>query len=355
MPSTPTIHSFADALELSKTFTDAANKRRLLLGNGFSMACFGDFDYKTLYQKVKDEGIPAKVQKVFEKYGETNFEAILKLLDDSSWMAVTYGLCQNQDESEMKQDYEALKLALTNAITAVHPEHRGLVEDEKYDACYAFISNFDDLYTVNYDLLLYWTSLHREPFKFTDLFSKDEDTEGNDCECMPHQASSGAGIYFLHGALHLYTDEKSVRKRVWKDTDIPLVTQIRAALEDKNYPLVVAEGDSKSKMMQIEGSSYLSNCQRKFQGIQGHLFTFGHSLSDQDQHIVDMISKNTSLRHLWIGIRGDFTKRSNKRFLELAKRMRQRRQDHIEGKKLRGKKGGLEVHFYDADSAKVWG
>jgi len=355
MSSVPTIHTFSEALELADTFSDTASKKRLLLGNGFSMACFGDFGYKTLYQKVKDEGIPAKVQKVFEEYGETNFEAVLKLLDDSSWMAETYGLCEDREKSEMKKDYESLKLALTNAITAVHPEHRGLIEDEKYDACYAFISKFDDLYTVNYDLLLYWTSLHREPFKFTDLFSKDEDTYGNDCEYMPHQSGSGAGMYFLHGALHLYTDGTSVRKRVWKDTDTPLVTQIRAALEDKEYPIVVAEGDSSAKLAQIEGSSYLSNCQRKFQGIQGHLFTFGHSLSDQDKHIVDMISKNDALRHLWIGIRGDFSKKSNQRFLELAQHMQQRRKDHIEGRKMRVKRGDLTVHFYDADSAEVWG
>ncbi|OGL72207.1 hypothetical protein A3D69_01090 [Candidatus Uhrbacteria bacterium RIFCSPHIGHO2_02_FULL_54_11] len=355
MSDFPPIHSFADALEMSKSFTDSAGKKRLLLGNGFSMACFGGFGYTALYERVKNLGIPEKVQKIFEKYGETNFEAILKLLDDSSWVAETYGLCSDGSQSEIKKDYEALKLALTNAITEVHPEHRGLITDEKYNACYAFISNFDDIYTVNYDLLLYWTSLHREPFAFTDSFSKDKDTDGNDCEFMPHNHADGSGLYFLHGALHLYSDGKVVRKRVWKETNIPLVTQIRAALEDKKYPLVVAEGDSDSKLEHIQESSYLSNCLRKFRGIQGHLFAFGHSLSDQDRHIVEVISKNVELRHLWIGIRGDFTKPTNQRFLDLAQRMQQERKDQIGDKKFRGKKGDLTVHFYDADSAKVWG
>lgn len=230
-----------------------------------------------------------------------------------------------------------------------------MITDEKYNACYSFISNFDDIYTVNYDLLLYWTSLHREPFAFTDSFSKDEDTDGNDCEFMPHNYADGRGLYFLHGALHLYSDGKVVRKRVWKETNIPLVTQIRTALEDKKYPLVVAEGDSDSKLEHIQESSYLSNCLRKFRGIQGHLFTFGHSLSDQDRHIVEVISKNVELRHLWIGIRGDFTKATNQRFLDLAQKMQQQRKDHIGDKKVGKKKGDLTVHFYDADSANVWG
>lgn len=172
---------------------------------------------------------------------------------------------------------------------------------------------------------------------------------------MPHGGTSTRGLFFLHGALHLYSDGKMVRKRVWKDTDIPLVSQIRSALEAKKYPLVVAEGKSDSKLEQIQGSSYLSNCLRKFQGIEGHLFTFGHSLSEQDQHIIDIISKNLGLRYLWIGIRGDFSKPSNQRLFDQAHEMQRRRLDHIGIRKLRSKKGDLTVRFYDADSAKVWG
>lgn len=119
MSDFPPIHSFADALEMTKSFTDSAGKKRLLLGNGFSMACFDGFGYTALYERVKNLGIPEKVQKIFEKYGETNFEAVLRLLDDSSWIAETYDLCFNGSQSEIKKDYEVLKLALTNAITEV--------------------------------------------------------------------------------------------------------------------------------------------------------------------------------------------------------------------------------------------
>lgn len=352
--SLPAIHTFEEAFQQAKASPTCYGKRRLLLGNGFSMACYGDFGYSTLYQKVHEKGIPEKVQNIFQKYGETNFEAILKLLDDASWMAQNYDLYEDESASQMRLDYEALKEALTNAITEVHPEHRGVIANEKYDSAHTFIVQFDEIYSVNYDLLLYWCSLHVEPFKFKDYFSKDEDTNGNDCEFMPHINAGDSHIYFLHGALHLYSDGESIRKRVWKDTSTPLVTQIRAALDRKEYPLVVAEGSSHSKMAQIHGSSYLSNCLRKFNGIKGHLFTFGHSMSDQDSHLIESIVKNGALRHLWIGIRGDFTKPSNKHLYELGESMKARRIEHTGEKKQNKSRGPLYVHFYDANSANVW-
>lgn len=354
--SYPEILSFQEALDSAKGSPTSEGTRRLLLGNGFSMACYGDFGYSTLYEKVREKGIPDKVQNIFERYGETNFEAVLKLLDDGSWMAENYELCDDKDESQMKSDYEALKDALAEAVTEVHPEHRGMIDPKKYTSAYDFISKFDDIYSVNYDLLLYWCSLHTEPFKFKDCFSKDNETSGNDCEFMlSTNSSSGGFIYFLHGALHLYNDGENVRKRVWKDTDVPLVTQIKAALARKEYPLVVAEGDCHSKISQIEGSSYLSNCMRKFSGIKGHLFTFGHSMSAQDQHIVDAVVKNHALRHLWIGIRGDFGKKSNQRLYDLGETMKKRRLERIGERKHSKATGPLFVHFFDADSAKVWG
>jgi len=171
---------------------------------------------------------------------------------------------------------------------------------------------------------------------------------------MPHNYSGDSHIYFLHGALHLYFDGQNVRKRVWKDTGTPLVSQIQLALKMKEYPLVVAEGCSSSKLGQIGTNGYLSNCLRKFCGIQGHLFTFGFSFSEQDNHISDAIVKNEAIRHLWIGIRGDFSKPSNKRFLELAEKLIDQRNIHIGTKKMPVKKGDLIVHFYNSDSANVW-
>lgn len=352
----PKIFTFKDAYAFSKqTNGDCADKRRLLLGNGFSMACDTAFGYKALYTEVKKMGISEEIQKIFDKFGETNFEAILTILDNADWMASNYKMKASDPELSMRTDYEILKKHLAEAICNVHPTHSAVIADEKYEACYNFIEGFDSLYTTNYDLLLYWASLRREPFKFSDGFYKDEDTEGNDCEYMPHHPISANGIYFLHGALHLYSNTPKVRKRVWKDTNSHLTTQIREALDNKQYPLVVAEGSSSAKLAQIESSSYLSDVWRKFRGTSGHLFIFGSSLSESDQHVLDAIAKNIEIRHVWIGIRGDFNEGRNERFLGIADSLYSHREAHLEGyKKLKKREGDLDIHFYDSDSVNIW-
>ncbi len=47
-------------------------------------------------------------------------------------------------------------------IASSHPEWPGEITDREYAACREFISQFDTIYTLNYDLLLYWTLMHTE-------------------------------------------------------------------------------------------------------------------------------------------------------------------------------------------------
>ena len=72
--------------------------------------------------------------------------------------------------------------------------------------------------------------------------------------------------------------------------------QVKESLDNERYPLIVSEGDSVQKLKRIESSSYLSHCARRFQNIQGNLFIYGSSLSEQDDHITEWITKNTTLR-----------------------------------------------------------
>lgn len=359
MTSSPRILSFTEALTEADAISakkECPNQKRLLLGNGFSMACYGDFGYKALYAEVKDLGLSPQLEGIFKQFGQTNFEAVLKLLDQSDWMAKHYKMKATSKALDMRKDYEMLKQNLAEAICSVHPDHSAIIPNAKYDHCYSFINNFDSIYTINYDLLLYWTSLRVQPFAFRDYFSRDEDTDGHDCEFMPERNGDGKSIYFLHGALHLYHDGSTVRKRVWKDTGVQLLTQIRTALENKQYPLVVAEGDSEDKLKQIQESSYLSNALRKFKGIQGHLFVFGSSLSDSDNHIVEVIAKNLELRHLWIGVRGGFEKGHNAHLLQVAERITSKRDQTLSRiEKKRKNPKTIMVHFFDSESAKAWG
>ena len=211
------------------------------------------------------------------------------------------------------------------------------------------------MYTTNYDLLLYWASLVHDAFVFQDGFGRQPDTDEEYCVFLP-VGSSERVIYFLHGALHLYTAAGEVRKMVWNTTGVPLIEQIKDSLDNRRYPLVVSEGSSTSKLERIESSSYLSYCARKFENIQGNLFTYGTSISSQDSHIANWIVSNTTLSRLFVGVYGD---PNSSDVLDLMRRAhdlaRQRTEVLMGGHGIRRfRKLHLDVHFFDSSTANVW-
>lgn len=313
------------------------------------------FSYGTLYQQAKASGLPTHVIDMFDRYGTTNFEEILKLLDEGQWLAAHYRLQPTDLSRDMKKDYEVVRDALVDAIANSHPEIPDDVGDPKLLSCRSFLEPFDDVLTTNYDLLLYWSSLKTEPFGFEDGFGRESDTPDTFCVHLP-ASTSNRYLYFLHGALHLTTVGGEVRKFVWNTTGVRLIDQIRASLAAKHYPLVVSEGKSADKLRRIESSSYLSWVFRRFENFQGSLLTYGWGVSEQDDHLLDAIAKNVSLDRLYVGVYGNPHSEDNKRMIARAEGLVGRRNEVLAtGKHGRRKKAGsLDVKFFDAATAKVW-
>jgi len=349
----PELLTYQEALDLAH---EQGGKVRVLLGNGFSIGAHSQFQYGTLYEQAQQAGLPEHVLELFERYGTTNFEQVLRQLDEGQWLAGHYEMEATNPDRDMGADYERLKQALVEAISASHPAVPDAVGRERLQACYQFVSAFDEVFTLNYDLLLYWTSLVQEPFRFEDGFGREVDTDDAYCIFLP-SGSSRPHIYFLHGALHLTTEAGEVRKLVWNTTGIAIMEQVRTDLEAKRYPLVVSEGTSLDKLERIESSSYLSWAFRKLENIQGSLFTYGWALSEQDEHLIEAIAKNTSLERVFIGVYGDPQSEANQALFQSAEKLVQRRNQVLTSGRTgrRAKKGQLEVHYYDASSANVWG
>lgn len=345
--------TFNEALDMA---TSAGGKKHVLLGNGFSIGAHDKFRYGTLYEQAKALGLSQHVEALFERYGTTNFEDVLHHLDEAAWIADHYKLARTDKALDMRADYESLKNILAQAIVSVHPGSRAEVPDPKLTACNAFLENFNCVFTTNYDLLLYWASLVVEPFRFGDGFGREEDT-GDDYVVFLQASDDSPHVYYLHGALHLYVAEGDVRKMIWSNTGIPLIDQVSAALERKRYPLVVSEGSSADKSARIEASSYLSQCRRKIENIQGTLFVYGSSLSEQDAHILDGIVHNTTLARLCVGIYGDPMSDANVNLMERLNALPARRQNAIaEGLTGGHKKAlALEVSYFDTKTVDVWG
>ena len=98
-------------------------------------------------------------------------------------------------------------------------------------------------------------------------------------------------------------------------------------------------------MAKIGHSGYLHKALRSLESVQNDLFIFGHSFDSSDEHILRLIESNTGIRRLFVGLYGEKESPENLRIKQRAIAMNDRRSS----------KRQLGVHFYQAESAHVWG
>ena len=342
------VFTFANAIVASKGYS----KRHLLLGNGFSIACRPNiFRYEKLFEQADFTALTNTAKTTFEKLGTMDFERVIKALHDSAKLSVLYGSTAKQVK-EMLDDANALKELLVQTVARSHPAQPSDILDEEYAACQFFLKNFDTTYTFNYDLLLYWTHMHRE--SYSDVKSDDgfrtsqSDIETgitSDYVVWESGQSYDQNMWFLHGALHVFDSGTEIQKYTWNRTGVRLIEQVREALSKNFFPLFVAEGSSAEKLERIRHSDYLAKAYRSFQGIQQCLFIYGHSLAANDEHYLRLI-ENGKLVHIFVGIYGDPESVINRQIIKRAEAMSLAR---------RGKKRELKVDFYDSATARIWG
>jgi hypothetical protein len=165
-------------------------------------------------------------------------------------------------------DADGLREVLVQAIAQNHPDGPFDITDEQYGACRRFLANFNITYTLNYDLLLYWAIMHTElepAMRSDDGFRTPEDAAAD--YVTWEVENTRQNIFYLHGALHVFDADYELKKYTWINTGIRLIEQIRTALRENLYPLIVAEGESQEKIARIMHSMYLSRGYRSFAKI----------------------------------------------------------------------------------------
>jgi Domain of unknown function (DUF4917) len=350
-------------LTFQRTIEDSARytKRHLLLGNGFSIACRADiFHYGSLFAQADFSKAP-EAQTVFEALGTQDFEAAIKALQGAARILPAYIEAGGDVQARMLEHAEVLKEILVETIAANHPRIPSDIPDERFWACRRFLANFvggngGQIYSLNYDLLLYWTLMHEDmPFddpielETNDGFGNDEDEPDADYVVWQGEtAAHSASIHFLHGALHLFDSGSELKKYTWVRKGIPLVEQARAAIDAGAFPLFVAEGLSAQKKNKIRHNAYLYQGLKQLtaNAVQGRhcFFIFGHSLAENDDHILNRLGRGR-FPHLYVGIYGDPDSASNREIMTRARGLA----------RMRGERNPLEISFYDAASASVWG
>ncbi|QDM29390.1 DUF4917 family protein [Tardiphaga sp. vice304] len=361
----PRFVPFAQALAETATC-----KRQLLLGNGFSIALFPNcFDYRSLLASADFTSAP-EARAAFDALNTTDFEVVIQALRHAVALSPVYQIGQ-APSALMDGHSAALKELLVQSIAGKHPARPSDITEAQYTACRNFLSHFvgdsrvgakdyrGRIYTLNYDLLLYWTLLHIDaeaPDRPPEDLAHDDGfrapPDDFDAPYVVWEAEGGANkqnIHFLHGGLHLYDYGPELQKLCWeRGGGVPLVDQIRNSLSEGMFPLFVAEGNTEGKLTRIRHSGYLQRSLKSFaevmRGMESAVFVYGHSLAPNDEHVLRFIERG-KIGRLYVSIYGDAGAQANRTIIERAERMAEGRHE----------KFPLEVSFFSAQEAAVWG
>lgn len=318
-----------------------------MLGNGFSIACRPDsFAYGRLIDEADFSGLIVDADILFAREGTADFEKVIEALRRAARIVELYDDGHSELCQAIREDSDRIKQVLAETLAKKHPDHVFDISDAEYSSARHFLSNFGHVFTVNYDLLLYWTLLNTElqpKFSSDDGFRADPSEPDAEWVAWDHLFAFSQNIYHLHGGLHLFDGGSVLKKLTWSRTGVPLVDQIRVALDSSLYPLVVTEGTSEEKLDKILHHSYLARGLKSLSACKGTLFIHGHSLANNDQHILDAIVRG-KFAQICVSLFGDPESSSNKAIRERAHALAERR----------GEKKPLVVQFYDAESAMIW-
>ena len=331
------------------------NKRFLLLGNGFSMSYnYERFSFTSLLESAVDKGLIEKtspIYAVFKEFDTKDFEEVVKLLETSVAVLKQYGAISKKAEELILSDSLSLKNYLVDVITNNHPEKITSILDEEYLNSAKFIKEYERVYTLNYDLLLYWSTIKLKSF-LNDKIVKDSRLEIHDGFYDPHKNSTDYVVFrndklsfevsYLHGALHIYDKKNEIIKNTYSRTDKTLKEQTLENLEKDIYPIFISEGTSEQKYTKIIHNAYLNHCYISLSSIgakrtDNSLVVFGTLIKRNDMHIRKAILAN-NVSQIYIGVGSEEEIREFDDFLA-----------EIKQRKLR-----KEVHFYDYRTANVW-
>lgn len=184
-------------------------------------------------------------------------------------------------------------------------------------------------------MLLYWVSLDDEA-RLPDGFGLGKKINGFQ---SPFKTDAYCHTYNLHGGLHLFRDGTDVQKRL--DTGSGVIDAIaRTIIDQKRFPLYVAEGTSPAKMIRIKTNDYLSHCYKKLGESTGSFFVFGHSADTNDAHIYDAVF-NSKIVHLYFCVYQPTVEKIKTISGELARYKERAGSD-------------IDYTFVDSESAHVW-
>lgn len=324
-------------LEFEEAISETnSNQRNILLGNGFSIACDKCFSYDSLFQFSQ---LPPEIKNIFQELDTKDFELVMNKFREVT--DYCYYNLHSEAIADLLWNYQrVVRNDLIQCISYIHPKSFEIAESRKKNTL-KFLSNFNYIFTLNYDLLLYWLLM----YNLGDLnkkfgIQKDGFANRKEYYCEWSKFNNFQNVFYLHGALHLFYKNRDAYKIVADKYTGGTLLDITQKYQDKDiFPLVVTEGESQNKLDFINENDYLQYCYEKLSDISGVLFIHGHSLDKKDKHIFDAINDNPNILEIYISIHPKSGETINKKS-KLA-------EDAFNCDKI-------NLHFYNADSANIW-
>lgn len=161
----------------------------------------------------------------------------------------------------------------------------------------SFIQGFEFIFSLNYDLLLYWSIVEANK---GERFPLLKDCFNSPClndkflSMAEYQGNKSTLVFYPHGSLYLMKREDGLDYKVKGKIGNELIDAIELEwTKAKGSPLFISEGRTGEKKKEIYSSEYLSRVYHEaIPAINGDLLIYGWSVAEQDKHILDVIPFN---------------------------------------------------------------
>ncbi len=302
-------------IEFEEAIQQCSGNKSCLLGNGFSRAANQVFSYTSLREKSK---LSEFQEKLFKDFNTDDFESIISALETSKQTMRIYDEINSSMINQYLENESARpRNKFIEAISHHHIKYNDIFNDNNEPSsldCSKFLNTFTNIFTTNYDMLLYWSIMYAienkvptpqndgfNRYDYMGIYHEDRHLIWLDPARLEYisrdhpNLNKSQNIFYLHGSLFLYisNDDNFIYKEEYKQSK-----NILKLIEQKfcrNYlPLIVLEGGSDFKLKKILSNPYLNHCYTSLRSLNEPIFIIGHSLKDTDKHIIDAINQSNS-------------------------------------------------------------
>ena len=192
---------------------------------------------------------------------------------------------RNKYRGRLQGYYKRIQNALVDTIRYIHVPWTQ-VPGKLLEHLNESLREYTYIYSTNYDLLID-RAIRRNADGIKDYFWR---TDGLFRLGNTRVVDASNVVLYLHGGLHLYGVSGGGSWKQLREEYSNLLEQFDYPI-DAAYPLVITEGSHEDKVRSISGSEYSSFAHQKFAQHQGSLVVFGHSLGENDEHLVQVINQ----------------------------------------------------------------